>query len=242
MDGLLTALAAVGDRCVVQLTLTPASRTFDAYARHLFRARERAPGRRRTRNRADPGCGSELHRAGAARAGLERAAPAAVLRRHARRRPRRCAALPRDRGRAARRDRRRRTGSSSATCAHSGGAAPLYRARIARGVGNPLPGWRKGVLSSAELAVALAAAEPRAEDRAAAPLARSRACRRRREHQPRPRARAAARRAAAPSGIRPRGQDRRARADRRPEDRQDVGARAGPCRSTRATPTARSSC
>ncbi len=32
------------------------------------------------------------------------------------------------------------------------GARSLYLSRLRRGVGNPLPGWRRGVLSSIELA------------------------------------------------------------------------------------------
>src|SRR4051794_34588726 len=145
MDGVLATLAAVDGPAVVQVALTPVPASFDYLARALLRERERQLERARVHSLAEPGARSraaELElkggqetqwkplffcdiRIGAATGSECRMIGGALQ-----------AASAENRLRERRMLVRRR----------------LYVARMARGLGNPLPGWLKNVVSTSELA------------------------------------------------------------------------------------------
>ncbi len=147
VDAVLNAMAAVQAPCVVQLTLTPTPASFDLYARHLFRARERKAGRRRSRNRADPGQSSELlsHEFEAGLQIQNRPLFFTEIR------------VGGPSGRACKGIAgvlRGETGDQNRLVTvpvYRWGRLGLYRERLRRAWGNPFPGWRRGVLSSSEL-------------------------------------------------------------------------------------------
>ncbi len=147
VDGLVSTMSALELPCTVQYALTPAPASFDRWARWLFRSHERQLERARVRTEgADPGVRSEVAQQ-ELEGGLElqhRRLFFADLR----------VAAP-----------DHRTAHAVAGVIRGGSGAenrlierriwlrrPLYRRRIERAVGNPLPSWDRGVLSSSELA------------------------------------------------------------------------------------------
>ena len=147
-DTVLNQLANTGQPGVVQYVLTPVPGAFDRWSRSRFRARERRSMQSAALSPSDPGLRSELmshefqgglavqHHTlffGEIRVGAQ-TLPAA----------RSVAASLRGRSvglnRLVERSMRRL------------GRGPLYCDRIMAGLGNPLPSWRHGVLSSAEVA------------------------------------------------------------------------------------------
>lgn len=147
VDGLVGTMSAGGEPCTVQYTLTPAPASFDRVARWLFRSEERQLEQARVRAEGgDPGVRSEVAQQ-ELEGGLElqhrplffadlrvAAATYATARRVA-------GAI--------------RGGSGSENRLverHIRIRRRLYAKRIARSLGNPLPSWSRGVLSSSELA------------------------------------------------------------------------------------------
>jgi len=147
VDALASAMAATGEPATVQLALTPTPALADRLARSLFRALERGHERERMREAGDPGLRSEV---------VERelaAAAAAVQHRplffcdlrvaaHRLETARLLAGVLQGESGAENRLVPRETRVRRA----------LYARRLLRGLGNPLPPWRRGVFSSAELA------------------------------------------------------------------------------------------
>jgi len=147
VDALVSTMSGQSEPCTVQYALTPAPASFDRFARWLFRSQERALERARVRaDGADPGVRSEVAQQELA-GGLElqhRRLFFADLRV--------CAPSY-------------RTAHAIAGVIRGGSGAenrlverrivlrrPLYRRRIERAIGNPLPSWGRGVLSSSEVA------------------------------------------------------------------------------------------
>jgi len=147
VDALVSTMSAQAEPCAVQYALTPAPASFDRFARWLFRSQERALERARVRAEgADPGVRSEVAQQ-ELEGGLElqhRRLFFADLRV--------CAPSY-------------RTAHAIAGVIRGGSGAenrlverrivlrrPLYRRRIERAIGNPLPSWGRGVLSSSEVA------------------------------------------------------------------------------------------
>jgi hypothetical protein len=147
IDPLLNHMAQLGRPAVFQLTLTPTPAVFDRYSRWRFRAYERASSSLRLIDPSDPGLRSEV---------LREELKGGMRVQH---RPlfftdiRVAAASYRD-----------GAGLAGTVRGESGaenrlverymrrwGRAPTYLRRLHRAVGNPLPGWRKSVFSSAEL-------------------------------------------------------------------------------------------
>ena len=140
-------MVGCGEPCTVQYALTPTPASFDRFARWLFRREERQLEQARvSAEGGDPGIRSEVaqqelegglevqHRP-LFFADLRVAAPS-------------YAAAGGSRARSAA-SRAPRTGSSSAA---RPSAAGCTRAGSRRAVGNPLPSWSRGVISSSELA------------------------------------------------------------------------------------------
>jgi hypothetical protein len=147
VDGLVATMSATAEPCTVQYALTPAPASFDRFARWLFRSEERHLERARVKAEGgDPGVRSEVAQQ-ELEGGLElqhRPLFFADLRVNA---PsyataRRVAGTIRGGSGAENRLVERRILVRRA----------LYRRRIAGALGNPLPSWSRGVISSSELA------------------------------------------------------------------------------------------
>jgi len=149
MNRLLTAMSAGGSPATVQIALTPAPAIFERWARHAFlrreermaRRRERRLGRARTRSQVED---AEL------RGGLDvqhRPLFFADLR-----------VLADSRGSCEQIASELRAEGAENRLVERGtgvrqGLLGLYRRRVARGEGNPLPSLRRGVLASTELSL-----------------------------------------------------------------------------------------
>ena len=224
-DSLLNQMVVLGEEAVIQFALTPTPALFDRWAYARLAARERSGRSERGRSellstevtaglsvRDRPLFFTEIRVGGA------------VVRQRAG-----------DRRLAARRDRRPRTGWSSGTHA-AGRAARCTWTASSRALGNPIPGWHRGVVSTGA-GRALAVPQP-GPDRGPAPALVDPASRRPAADLARAEARGGARRARA-RRHQAAGQERRARPDRRPEDRQDVARCPHRARSMQPTRTAR---
>jgi hypothetical protein len=148
MDALLSQLAGLEGAACVQYVLTPAPAFFDRVSRHLYRASEAAVERARASDAGDPGLRSELvsQELEGGLAVQHRRLFFAELRvgAHSYRAARAVAGTLR--------------GESSAEnqlverYMRPYGQGPLYARRMRRALGDILPDWRRGVLSSLELA------------------------------------------------------------------------------------------
>jgi hypothetical protein len=147
VDGLVATMSAGGEPCTVQYALTPAPASFDRFARWLFRSEERQLEQARVRAEGgDPGVRSEVAQQ-ELEGGLE-----------LQHRPLFFAEL-------------RVSSPSYATTRRIAGAIrggssgenrlverrirvrrSLYLRRMARALGNPVPSWSRGVVSSSEVA------------------------------------------------------------------------------------------
>ncbi|HEX3509533.1 MAG TPA: replication-relaxation family protein [Solirubrobacteraceae bacterium] len=140
VNRLVRALAATGERALVQLVLTPAPTLLEHLAAHLYRSRELGTERAGTRSRL-----GDLELLG----GLD-----------VQRRPlsfTELRVLAQSRGAAERIAAELRAGSAENDLVVRGtalrqGRLRTYDGRIARGEGNPLPNWHRGVFSAPELA------------------------------------------------------------------------------------------
>ena len=146
VDAVLAAMAELAEPVLVQLALTPTPALFDRVSRWRFRAEEHARERARLREGGDPGLRSEVVGA-ELEGGL-----------HVQHRPLffcdlRVAAATLGRGAAGRAGAARRVGAGEpARRAHRPRARRRSTApRLEAGAGNPLPGVRRGVISSSEL-------------------------------------------------------------------------------------------
>jgi Replication-relaxation len=147
VDGLVATMSAAGEPCTIQYALTPAPASFDRFARWMFRSEERHLEQARVRAEGgDPGVRSEVAQQ-ELEGGLE-----------LQHRPLFFADL-------------RVAASSYATARRVAGTIRggssgenrlverrirlrrrLYVRRMTRAIGNPLPSWSRGVVSSSELA------------------------------------------------------------------------------------------
>jgi hypothetical protein len=147
-DIVFNQMANTGQEAIVQYVLTPSPGAFDRWSRGRYKARERRSAQARAVNPADPGLQSELL-ASELRGGLfvqhhtlffaevRVGAPTLAAARDV-------AAALRGTSVGVNRLVERRMRPL--------GRGPLYRARTEAAAGNPVPSWRHGVLSSAEIA------------------------------------------------------------------------------------------
>ena len=146
VDAVLRQTATIGCPCVVQYAVTPTPALFDRVSRRSFTSQERRRESARIFDEGDPGLREEAFKQeliGGLRvqhhplffADIRVAAPSLDA----------CLALAGTlRGTSAAENR--------LVVRHMLGRSGLYLKRIRAGLANPLPGWRRGVLSSAELA------------------------------------------------------------------------------------------
>jgi hypothetical protein len=146
VDRLLVAMNAIGAPCLVQFALTPAPAVFDGYARVLFRGREKRLSRDEQNGKLV--ARSEVERA-ELRGGLSvqhRGLFFTDIRVVAQDR-RNCEAIGAE---------LRAAGAENRLVERGTAIRQLlgrpYDQRIARGEGNPIPSWSRGVLASTELA------------------------------------------------------------------------------------------
>jgi hypothetical protein len=147
VDSVLNQMASLRTSSVLQYTLTPAPLNFERYARRRFSALERASEGRRAYNPSDPGLRSEV-------LGQELTAGLKVQHRPLFFTDIRIASTS-----------YRAAAAIAATVRGESGAenrlverymrpwarGRLYLRRLQAGVGNPIPGWHHGVVSSSEL-------------------------------------------------------------------------------------------
>jgi Replication-relaxation len=147
IDGLVATMSAAGESCTVQYALTPAPASFDRFARWLFRSEERQLERARVRAEGgDPGVRSEVAQQ-ELEGGLElqhRPLFFAELRVSA---PSYSTAR-----RVAGSIRGDSSGENRLVERRLRLRRRLYIRRMTRAIGNPLPSWSRGVVSSSELA------------------------------------------------------------------------------------------
>jgi len=146
VDAVLMQMASVDEPAVLQYALTPTPAMFDRYSRGRFRSRERSSEGRHELNPRDPGLRSELISAELA-AGLRfQHHPVFFC-------DIRIATATRAAGDAIAGLVRGETGAENRLVVRRMRArGPLYLRRMIAGVGNPLPGWRRGLCASTELA------------------------------------------------------------------------------------------
>jgi hypothetical protein len=156
VDAVLIQMASMGESAVLQYSLVPTPALFDRYSRRRFRSQERSWEGRRARNDRDPGLRSEVLSA-ELEGGLR-----------LQNRPVffcdiRIAAQSREGCEAIAGIIRGETGAENRLVIRQmrgWGRAGLYERRVATAAGNPIPGWRRGVLSSTELAALWQAPSP----------------------------------------------------------------------------------
>jgi hypothetical protein len=148
VDTVLSQMTSVGEAAVLQYALTPTPAVFDSYSRSRLAAAERERQSARAVNPRDPGLQSEI---------VNQELESALRVQH---RPLffteiRVAAMSYAGCRAIAGVVRGESGAENRLVERRTrvlGRRSLYLRRLSTGVGNPLPSWRRGVLSSTELA------------------------------------------------------------------------------------------
>ena len=146
VDAVLSSMAELSEPVCVQFALTPTPALFDRVSRWRFRAEESSRERARMREGGDPGLRSGV-------VGAELAGGLFVQHRPLFFADLRVAADTPAAARLVARALRGESGQENRLVERSVRLrGDLYRRRLAAGIGNPLPGLRRGVLSSPELA------------------------------------------------------------------------------------------